>query len=180
MDSNIHVLYTNREACEDDERLIRLGTRMQSSQWLWNELAYEDDCDGPYQESFTIDPGGRVWAQSGSSGVHVFAPPAAMTTNSTMRPIANHSTSNSAYNGMPIELVGDQVLAVNPFEGNAVGIDTSNPKFASTASQGSIPYRNSVAPIIVRPELDAAASKSQTVNGFRPSCLINLAFFNPP
>ena len=101
---------------------------MQSSQRLFNELAYEDDCDGPYQESFTINPGGRVWAQSGCSGVHVFAPPAAMTTNSTMRPVANYSTSNSAYNGMPIKLVGDQVLAVNPFEGNAVGIDTSNPE----------------------------------------------------
>lgn len=128
IDGNIHVLYTNRDACEDDERIIRLGTRFQSSQWLWNELVFEDDCEGPYQESFMIDSKGRLWAQSGSTGVHVFATPAAKAVNSAMRPIANYRTSNSGYNGMPIELVGDQILAVNPFEGNAVGIDASNPE----------------------------------------------------
>jgi len=128
IDGNIHVLYTNRDACEDGERLIRLGTRFQSSQWLWNELVFEDDCVGPYQESFIIDLKGRLWAQSGSTGVYVFASPAAKQANSAMQPIASYSTSNSGYNGMPIELVGDQVLAVNPFEGNAVGIDASNPE----------------------------------------------------
>lgn len=128
VDGNIHVLYTSRGACDDDERLIRLGTRFQSAEWVWNDLVYQDDCEsGPYQESFVIDPLGRVWAQSGSTGVFVFPPPQVRQVDSATLPIEHYSNSNSGFNEAPLEMVGNQILAIHTFYGSAIGIDANSP-----------------------------------------------------
>ena len=123
----IHLLYNSRDVCVEGRRLIKLGTRLASTEWVWRDLVYQADCGvDPMFDEIQIDLQGRVWIKPNDGNVMVFPGPGSGNPGGRVDPLAVYSRDNSGYNGGQLVMGADgHLLAVSGGRRSLVMLDAS-------------------------------------------------------
>ena len=121
----IHVLFSSREVCVEGRRLVKIGTRLANTNWVWRDLVYPADClSDPRSDEIEVDVQGRFWVRPDEGDVFVFPGPDGATGGSELVPIAGFSRDNSGYSDGELVVGADgHLLGVNGWSTRLVWLD---------------------------------------------------------
>ena len=122
---HIHVVYDSNEVCVADRRMIKVGTRLNTTEWVWRDLIYEADCDiGARFDEVQIDALGKVWIRPTQGGVLVFEAASGGSARSEVDHLARYTADNSGFNEGELAMGSDgHVFAVRRWDPKLAALD---------------------------------------------------------
>jgi len=127
---HIHAVYVSNEVCVADHRMIKVGTRLDTAEWVWRDLVYDADCDiGPRFDEIQIDAAGKIWIRVQEGDVLVFEAASGDGNRSDVGHMARYTSDNSGYNDGELAMGSDgHVFAVRRWDPKFMELDAGSPE----------------------------------------------------